>query len=161
MSGFVDNAKGIISIVRDGLITLVLIFLLAAPSVVNERLQSAGFVEGDFGGLKWKSAVEDNNKQLAEATTSINSLQGQLNTTQAALKTSEEAREKLAHQVTATMPDSPIAEAAAAPPPVQTSQIVQQNDKAVKDSEFRANVLQQRIHLNNDLLAKVGSVPRQ
>jgi hypothetical protein len=155
MSGFVENAKGIVGIIRDGLITLILILLFAMPATINARLVSAGFVEGDFGGLKWKAAVEDNNKQLSEATQTIGALQQQLDTTQAALKTSEQARAELAHQVTTTLPNSPIADAAAAPPPVQTNQIVQQNSQVVQNSRFRADVLRQRIELNDKLLATV------
>ena len=155
MSGFVDNAKGLISIVRDGLITLILITILAVPSFVNGRLTAAGFYEGDIGGFKWKAAVEDNNKQLNEATSVIESLQQQIATTQTALKKSEQAREELARQVKTTMPDTPAAATASAPPPVQTTQILQQNNQVVQSSELRSSVLRQRIQLNDKLLATV------
>src|SRR6476661_8736256 len=138
MSGFVDNAKGLISIVRDGLITLILIFLLAVPSFVNDRLKGAGFVKASIAGFDWQATVEDNTEKLQGAAATIASLQDQVAKTQAALKTSEDARQKLASQVTVAMPDSPIADAAAQPPPIATTQIVKQNDSVVKESSIRA-----------------------
>lgn len=161
MSGFVDSAKGLISIVRDGLITLILIALLAVPSFVNDRLKGAGFVKASIAGFDWQATVEDNTEKLKVAATTIESLQDQVAKTQAALKTSEDARQKLAGQVAAAIPDSPIAEAATQAPPVPTAQIVKQNDVIVKNSAIRADVLRQQIQLNNDLLAKVGNAQRQ
>jgi hypothetical protein len=158
---FVEIAKGIVGIVRDGLITLVLILLLVAPATVNERLMTAGFKKANIAGFDWEAAVKDNNEQLQVATNTIDSLQDQVSKTEAALKTTEHARQTLANQVAASMPGTPIAEAAAAPPPVQTNEIVQQNNRVVKTSEFRANTLRQQIQLNNNLLAKVAPATRQ
>jgi hypothetical protein len=157
----VEIAKGIVSIVRDGLITLVLILLLVAPATVNDRLMSAGFKKANIAGFDWEATVKDNNEKLQVATNTIDSLQDQVSKTEAALKTSEHARQTFANQVAATMPGTPIAEAAAAPPPVQTNEIVQQNSQVVKTSELRANTLRQQIQLNNNLLAKVAPAARQ
>jgi hypothetical protein len=161
MSGFVENAKGIVSIVRDGLITLVLILLLVVPGTVNRRLMSAGFVKGNIAGFEWQAAVQDNNAKLHVAASTIDSLQEQIGKTEAALKVSEQSRQQLANQVTAAMPNSPIAEAAAEPPPVQTNQIVQQNARVVENSEVRANILRQQIQVNDRLLSTVAPSARQ
>lgn len=161
MDGFVENAKGVVSIVRDGLITLVLIFLIATPAWVNQRLMNAGFVKGSIAGFEWQAAVKDNNAKLTEATNTINALQGRLGITEAALKDSEEARQQLADQVKATVPDSPVADTASAPPPVRTDQILQQNQEFVKNSQVRENVLRRQIQLNDNLLARVGRPPAQ
>jgi hypothetical protein len=155
MSGFVDNAKGLISIVRDGLITLILIFLLAVPSFVNNRLKGAGFVKASIAGFDWQSTVEDNNDKLVQAAKTIDSLQAQLGTTQNALKDSETSREALAQQVKATMPNSAAAETASAPPPANTGQIIQQNSQVLKSSEIKGSILLDQIKANRELLATV------
>jgi len=152
MDSVVDNAKGIVSIVRDGLITLILILLLLVPAKVNQSLIAAGFTEGDIGGFKWKAAVEDNNAQLTTAATTIDSLQQQLTKTQAALKDSEDARKTLATQVTQTMPDSPAAETATSTPAPPTNQIILQNSQVLKQSAIGGANLRARIVANRDLL---------
>ncbi len=156
MDGFVESAKGVVSIIRDGLITLVLIFLIATPGWVNKRLMSAGFVKGNIAGFEWQAAVEDNNAKLTEAAKTIDTLQGQLSTTQAALTASEKSRQELADQVKATMPDSPVAETAAAPPPAPTREIVQENSQVLRNSEFRSKILLDQIQANRELLARVA-----
>jgi hypothetical protein len=157
MDGFVENTKGIVSIVRDGLITLILILLLVVPATVNQSLIKAGFVEGDIGGFKWKAAVEDNNKQLTDAADTIGSLQQQLTTTQTALKESEDARKTLATQVTQTMPDSPAAETARATPTPLTNQIVLQNNQVLKNAVIGGTNLRARIQANQNLLESAPS----
>lgn len=155
MAGFIENAKGVVSITRDGLITLVLILLLLVPAAVNQRLISAGFVKGSIAGFEWQAAVKNNNEELGKAATTIDALQKQLSKTEAALKTLEESRQSLAEQVTATIPDSPVAETAAAAPPA-TTKILQQNDQLVKSSQAREHILRRQIQVNDSLLARVA-----
>src|SRR5205085_5525173 len=102
MHAFVDNAKGIVSIVRDGLITIILILLLFVPATVYKSLIDAGFTEGDIGGFKWKAAVEQNTEKLSGAAKTIVTLQDQLSKTQTALKDSEDSRKTLTEQVAQT-----------------------------------------------------------
>jgi len=158
MDGFVNNAKGLVGIVRDALITLILILLLLVPAKVNQSLIAAGFTEGDIGGFKWKAAVEDNNAQLTTAAETIDSLQNQLTTTQTALKDSEDARKTLAAQVTQTMPNSPAAQTATSTPTPPTNQIIQQNSQILKESVAGGVNLRARILANRSLLQ---SVPKQ
>ena len=85
MNGLVENAKGIVSITRDGIITLILVLLLLVPATVNKSLVEAGFKKGSIAGFEWEAVrdnVEDNNKKLSEATTTIETLQGQLTKTE-------------------------------------------------------------------------------
>ena len=163
MPGAVDNAKGVVSIVRDGLITVILIMLLMMPKTVNESLVSAGFVEANFAGMQWKrkaeTNLEDNSKKLTEATTTITSLQQQLTKTQDALKESENARQQLASQVTTEMPGTTAADMAASAPPPEANKIVQQNRELLDRSEARSKVLREQIQINRDFLATVKAIP--
>lgn len=159
MPGFVDNAKGVVSIVRDGLITIILLLLLMMPATVNSSLVAAGFVEGNIAGMQWKAKVEENveenNTKLAEATATIETLEGQLNKTQQALQESEKSRKVLAEQIALEAPDTTAASMAAAPPDTQAREIVAQNSKVLSNSEVRSDVLRQQIRVNDRLLATV------
>ena len=158
MNGFVENAKGIVSITRDGIITLILILLLLVPATVNKSLVEAGFKKGSIAGFEWEAVrdnVEDNNKKLSEATTTIETLQGQLTKTEAALKESETARLKLADQVTEEMPGTEAATLATAAPVPEANQIAAQNKEVLNKSIARSNVFRQQIQLNRELLATV------
>jgi hypothetical protein len=161
MTGIVENAKGIVSIVRDGLITLILILLIAVPAAVNKSLIRAGFVKGNIAGFEWQAAVEDNNQKLTEAATTIVSLQDQLGKTQTALNESEQARKTLAAQVIQTAPGTVAAETAAATPEPATKQIVQQNDRVLKNSAVRGSALRLQIEENQRLLATAVRPPGQ
>jgi hypothetical protein len=161
MKDFVDNAKGIISVLRDGLITLVLVLLLAFPKAVNDRLNAAGIKKVDVAGVDWEATVKDNNQKLDVAATTIDALQQQVTKTQDALKTSEDARQNLAKQVAAQLPGTAIADVAAKPPPVPTDQIVARNNAVVKTSQMRADVLREQIQMNNHLLESVATAPHQ
>ena len=156
MAGIIDNLKGIISIVRDGMITLVLFLLLLVPACVNQRLIDAGFKKGNIAGFEWEAAVKENNEKLFTAAATINSLQGQLSKTAVALKESDAARETLADQVKKTIPNSPVAQTAAAPPPVPTNQILQQSQQIVGLSEIHENNLRRQIRVNDSLLARIA-----
>jgi uncharacterized coiled-coil protein SlyX len=158
MVGFVENAKGIVSIVRDGLITLILILLLFVPAMVNKSLIAAGFTEGDVGGFKWKAAVQENTAKLSGAAQTIDTLQDQLDKTQTALKDSEDSRIKLTDQVAETDPGAATAATATAPPPHATEVILQQNSRVLKSAESRGSVLRAQIQANENLLS---TVPRQ
>jgi chromosome segregation ATPase len=158
MAGIVENAKGVVSIVRDGLITLILILLIMMPATVNKSLVSAGFVKGSIAGFEWEAVrenVENNNEKLGVATSTIDSLQEQLGKTQAALSESEKSRTKLADQVTATMPGTAVADMAASAPAPETREIVEQNKAILKNSEVRGSILRQQIQNNEKLLATV------
>jgi hypothetical protein len=156
MKDFVESAKGIVSVIRDGLITLVLILLLMMPKTINDRLMAAGVKKASIAGFDWEATVKDNNEKLDVAANTIDSLQKQLGVTAAALKNSEHARQTLAEEVKATVPNSPVAETASAPPPVATNQILEQNQQVVNNSQIRENVLRQQIRLNDNLLARVA-----
>lgn len=155
MDSFVNNAKGLVGIGRDGLIILILLLLFLAPVHMNQALARAGFVKGSIAGFDWESTVKDNNAQLADAGKTISSLQQQLTTTQNALKESEDARKTLAAQVTQTMPGSAAANTAASTPAPPTVQILQQNSRILQDSAIGKSNLRERIQANDNLLATV------
>jgi hypothetical protein len=62
MKDFVESAKGIVSVIRDGLITLVLILLLMMPKTINDRLMAAGVKKASIAGFDWEATVKDNNE---------------------------------------------------------------------------------------------------
>ena len=64
MKDFVESAKGIVSVIRDGLITLVLILLLMMPKTINDRLMAAGVKKASIAGFDWEATVKDNNEKL-------------------------------------------------------------------------------------------------
>jgi chromosome segregation ATPase len=159
MAGHVENAKGIVAITRDGLITLILILLILMPATINRTLIDAGFVKGSIAGFEWqavKDNVEDNNKKLSDATSTIETLQGQLTKTQQALQESENTRKALAEQVAVEAPETEAASMAASAPDPQTKEIVAQNNKILNNSEVRSNILRQQIRVNDRLLATVA-----
>lgn len=160
MPGAVENAKGVVSIVRDGLITIILILLIAMPASINKSLKEAGFVKANIAGFDWQAVTDtvgDNSQKLSDAAATIKTLQDQLGTTQAALKESEEARTKLADQVTATMPGTPAAQMAEDAPVPATNEIVARNREILRSSTIQEGVLSRQIQVNKELLA---SVPR-
>jgi hypothetical protein len=148
MGGVIDNAKGMVGTLRDGLIVLIVISLFLFPDHMNRALARAGFVKGSIAGFDWESTVRDNNAQLADAGKAINLLEQQLTTTQNALK-------ELAEQMKQTVPGSPAAQTAKVAPAPQTSQIISQNDQALKTSAVGRANLQERIRANDSLLATV------
>jgi hypothetical protein len=155
MGGVIDNAKGMVGTLRDGLIVLIVISLFLFPDHMNRALARAGFVKGSIAGFDWESTVRDNNAQLADAGKAINLLEQQLTTTQNAMKESEAEKIKLAEQMKQTVPGSPAAQTAKVAPAPQTSQIISQNDQALKTSAVGRANLQERIRANDSLLATV------
>lgn len=158
MPGFVDNAKAVVSITRDGLITVILIMLIAMPATVNKSLKAAGFQKGNIAGFEWEAVAENvdaNNQKLSEAAATITTLQEQLGATQKALQESEEARTKLAEQVTATMPGTAVADLAETEPVPEANQIEAKNQEILRSSRLQESVLSRQIRVNRELLATV------
>jgi Mg-chelatase subunit ChlI len=63
----INIIKDIFSAIREITIVVVLLLLLIFPTTFNAILQKAGFVEADFGFIKWKKQLEEMQRQTAEA----------------------------------------------------------------------------------------------
>lgn len=82
----VTVAKDITATARDAGLLLLGILLIVFPSTFNGILVSAGFEEGSFAGMKWKSKLQNSDEALKVATGKIAELQRQLMTNQELLK---------------------------------------------------------------------------
>ena len=71
----VEICQGFLNILRDSLIFLMLII---NPKIINKILTTAGFVEGEIAGFKWKKQLKKTDSQLIKATKEINSLKQRL-----------------------------------------------------------------------------------
>jgi hypothetical protein len=85
VSSLVTVGKDSVSLLRDLLLFLLALLLLAFPATFNSVLTSAGFEEGSFVGLKWKSKLLDSNAALNEARATITDLKAHLDETSKAL----------------------------------------------------------------------------
>jgi hypothetical protein len=70
----ISVGKDLVSLLRDGTLLLILVFLLAFPSTFNSVLVSAGFQEGNIAGFKWKNEYIESNDKLETAQVTITSL---------------------------------------------------------------------------------------
>lgn len=68
----------ILASIREGLIILVFVLLLLAPSWVNNRLIAAGFKSVDMGFAQWEAALEESKQNLVEAERNARETQVQL-----------------------------------------------------------------------------------
>ncbi|HYJ51743.1 MAG TPA: hypothetical protein VEW04_01085 [Allosphingosinicella sp.] len=80
-----EKSQQAVTFSRDLMIVLVFLLLLVFPAFVNDRLVDAGFDEGSFAGLRWKSRVERSNGELTEAKAQISALRNRLKVTQDSL----------------------------------------------------------------------------
>lgn len=70
--------KDALTALRDGLIVLVFLLLLVAPTSINQRLTEAGFTEGSVAGLKWKAVIKTSSEQARSAGQQLSGLDGKL-----------------------------------------------------------------------------------
>jgi hypothetical protein len=81
----INIIKDIFSAIREITIVVVLLLLLIFPSTFNEILQKAGFVEADFGFIKWKKQLEEMQRQTAEADSLLAEVEKSLQLTTSAI----------------------------------------------------------------------------
>ena len=70
----ISVGKDLVSLLRDGTLLLILIFLLAFPATFNSVLVRAGFQEGNIAGFKWKNEYIESNDKLETAQVTITGL---------------------------------------------------------------------------------------
>lgn len=94
----IDLSKNIVSILKDTFALLrdlslfiFLALLILFPDRFNTILSSAGIVEGDFLGIKWKRQLDKSDSQLIEASQKIEKLSENLKKTNQTLNTIKES----------------------------------------------------------------------
>ena len=78
-SNLVTTGKDFIAMLRDGILLLLVILLVAWPKSINNILVEAGFEEGSFAGIKWKAKLKESDDVLLEAQSTIVDLREQNN----------------------------------------------------------------------------------
>ena len=85
----ISLGKDLVALLRDSTIFILTLLLIVFPSKFNSILVAAGFEEGSFVGLKWKSNLEVTNEKLDEANEQITALQTKNDELLAALNEAE------------------------------------------------------------------------
>ena len=75
----ISVGKDLVSLLRDGALLLLAIFLVIYPDKINSILNEAGFKEGNIAGLKWQSSLDNSTQALKEAEAKISELQREKN----------------------------------------------------------------------------------
>lgn len=75
----ISIGKDLVSLLRDGTLLLLAIFLVIYPDKINFILKNAGIKEGNFAGLKWESSLYNSTQALKEAEVKISELQREKN----------------------------------------------------------------------------------
>ena len=75
----ISIGKDLISLLRDIVLFLLAVLLLAFPVKLNSMLVDAGFKEGSVAGFKWQSSLVNSNQALEEAQAKITELQKENN----------------------------------------------------------------------------------
>jgi len=76
-SEFVNTGKDLVAMMRDFILLLLAVLLLAWPQAINSILVEAGFEEGSFAGLKWKAKFSESDAALLTAQATIDDLREQ------------------------------------------------------------------------------------
>ncbi len=93
----ISLGKDLVALLRDSTIFILTLLLIVFPTKFNSILVAAGFEEGSFVGLKWKSNLEVTNEKLDEANEQITALQSKNDELVAALA---EAQDKFTNENT-------------------------------------------------------------
>src|SRR5687767_8539599 len=80
-----EHWKGGLEVVRDGAILGLFAALLINPLAIKDRLTKAGFTKGSFAGLEWEAALQHSVEEVREATSSVATLEKQLEESRAEL----------------------------------------------------------------------------
>jgi hypothetical protein len=75
VSDLVAVSKDVVSLLRDLALFIIALLLIAFPAVFNSVLERAGFEEGSFAGLKWRSKLVASDAALKEARAAIGDVQ--------------------------------------------------------------------------------------
>lgn len=85
VSRAVATGKDGFALLRDAALAILAVLLILWPQAFNNILVNAGFEEGSFAGLKWKSKLSETDKALVSAQSTIADLKAQIDKLNAAL----------------------------------------------------------------------------
>jgi hypothetical protein len=71
----ISVGKDIVSLARDGALSILALLLIVFPHQFNTVLVNAGFEEGSLVGFKWRAKLIENNTALEKAQATISDLQ--------------------------------------------------------------------------------------
>jgi len=71
MASTIENLKGSVTFLREGIIVLVLIMFLLLPGVMNNVLGRAGFTKASVAGFEWE--LQDSVQKTQDATKTVGS----------------------------------------------------------------------------------------
>jgi hypothetical protein len=77
LSALITAGKELVSLLKDGVLLLILILLILWPKTINTILVEAGFEEGNIAGFKWKDKFYNTDKELVKAQTTIKDIKDQ------------------------------------------------------------------------------------
>lgn len=174
ISGYVALGKDLVAMLRDGILLVLAVLLIAWPQAINSILVEAGFEEGSFAGLKWKAKLAKSDDALVEAQATIADLIAQnknLNTLLADVKIGIEdpkTRENISRlealntrladssMMVQTTVESTIANNASLVQKVQTSTgtivtwgVVYGGDRTLKDAQYEITTIAPKLGLTN------------
>jgi hypothetical protein len=135
----ISICKDIISLLRDGTLFILAIFLVAFPSKINSMLVDAGFKEGNVAGFKWQASLIDSNQSLEEAQAKITQLQ----------KEKDEQIKALA-EARAQLKDTELKQ--------RITKLESENITQKQSTEIVQNAVEQSIKTNTLLVEKTQSI---
>lgn len=141
VSAAVSTGKDLVSLLRDSMLFLLALLLIAFPNRFNSILVSAGFEEGSIVGFKWKSSLIEADKALKQARETIADLQG---TNGELVKALTEANAKLK--------DPALAE--------RSVKLVEENRNATNSAQQVQSTVSEVIASNSPLVEKAQSSQR-
>src|SRR5262245_34560582 len=76
MASTIENLKGVVTFLREGIIVVVLLLFLLLPGVMNNVLGRAGFTKASVAGFEWE--LQDSVQKTQEATKTVGQLEQRL-----------------------------------------------------------------------------------
>jgi len=76
MASTIENLKGFVTFLREGIIVLVLLMFLLLPGVMNNVLGRAGFTKASVAGFEWE--LQDSVQKTQDATKTVGQLEQRL-----------------------------------------------------------------------------------
>jgi hypothetical protein len=75
---WLQTSKDLLSMIRDGLLLLILVVLLFFPGMLNHVLTTAGITKADILGFEWQKELEAAIEETAESKEQVKALETQL-----------------------------------------------------------------------------------
>lgn len=77
LSGLVTTGKELVAMLRDAMLLLMAVILIAWPKTINSILVDAGFKKGNIAGLEWEANLAQSDSSLVQAQSTIADLKEQ------------------------------------------------------------------------------------